>query len=202
MANLIIVRHGQSDWNLKNLFTGEEDVDLTPAGIEEAKHAGSLIKQYPIDYAYTSVLQRAIHTLEIMLTVMGKPDLPVTKNKAFNERNYGDLQGLNKAETIAKYGDAQVLLWRRSFEAHPPNGESLEDTYNRVIPYYDKEIVPRLSNGKHILIAAHGNSLRALMMYLEHISREEIANVNLATGAPKMYQFDDNMKLIKTFYIT
>lgn len=201
MPNLIIIRHGQSEWNLQNRFTGETDIDLTAVGIAEAKNAGMLIKPYSIDAAYTSVLKRAIHTLNIILEVTGNVSVPVTCNAALNERNYGDLQGLNKADTIKKYGEAQVLLWRRGYSAVPPNGESLKDTYNRVVPYYNKEIAPKLSAGKNILIVAHGNSLRALMMYLENISEEAIANVNLATGAPRLYRFNNTMVLLRAFYI-
>jgi 2,3-bisphosphoglycerate-dependent phosphoglycerate mutase len=201
MPNLIIVRHGQSEWNLQNRFTGETDIELTAAGIAEAKNAALLIKPYPIDAAYTSVLKRAIDTLNIILELTGNVSVPVTCNAALNERNYGDLQGLNKADTMKKYGEAQVLLWRRGYTAVPPNGESLKGTYNRAVPYYIKEIAPKLSAGKNILIVAHGNSLRALMMYLEHISEEAIADVNLATGAPRLYQFNNAMVLEKVFYI-
>jgi 2,3-bisphosphoglycerate-dependent phosphoglycerate mutase len=200
MPNLIIVRHGQSEWNLENRFTGIADVDLTVQGEKEAKEAGLLIKKYPLDEAYTSVLKRAINTLTIILKETDHLSLPVTKTAALNERDYGDLQGLNKTDTAKKYSDQQVLLWRRSYEATPPNGESLKDTYNRVIPYYTKEIEPKLKVGKNILIVAHGNSLRALMMYLEHISEKEIADVNLATGMPRLYEFD-SYSLKSVFYI-
>jgi 2,3-bisphosphoglycerate-dependent phosphoglycerate mutase len=201
MSLLIIVRHGQSAWNLENRFTGETDVDLTPLGIEEARNAGKLIKAYHIDEAFTSVLKRAIDTLDIMLKDTNNTSIPIKKSAALNERNYGDLQGLNKAETEQKYGAEQVQIWRRSYEVKPPGGESLEDTYNRVVPYYQKEIAPDLKNGKNILIVAHGNSLRALMMYLEHISPEAIAEVNLATGAPRLYEFTNSLELLKASYI-
>ena len=201
MSLLIIVRHGQSAWNLENRFTGETDVDLTPLGEEEASNAGKLIKAYRIDEAFTSVLKRAIETLDIILKETNNTNIPINKSSALNERNYGDLQGLNKAETEQKYGAAQVQIWRRSYEVQPPGGESLKDTYNRVIPYYEKEVVPELKAGKNILIVAHGNSLRALMMYLEHISPVAIAEVNLATGAPRLYEFTDSLELIKASYI-
>lgn len=201
MANLIIIRHGQSEWNLQNRFTGETDIDLTAIGIEEAKNAAVLIKKYPLDAAYTSVLKRAIHTLDIIKEVTGNLLLPVTCNAALNERNYGDLQGLNKDDTIKKYGEAQVLLWRRGYREVPPNGESLQNTYNRAVPYYNKEIAPRVSAGQNILIVAHGNSLRALMMCLEHISETAIAGVNLATGVPRVYEFSDTMVLQNAYYI-
>ena len=201
MANLIIIRHGQSEWNLQNRFTGDTDVELTEAGIEEAKNAARLIKEFPLDAAYTSVLKRAIHTLNIILEITANGSLPVTCDAALNERNYGDLQGLNKEDTIAKYGEAQVLLWRRGFSTVPPNGESLQDTFNRVVPYYNQEILPQLKSGKNILIVAHGNSLRALMMHLEHISKTAIADVNLATGVQRLYRFNNAMELQEAVYI-
>ena len=199
MPNLIIIRHGQSVWNLENRFTGETDIELTTAGIAEAKNAGELIKDFSFQAAYTSVLKRAIDTLKIILEITNKTNLPVTCNKALNERNYGDLQGLNKADTIMKYGDAQVLLWRRSFNGKPPNGESLSDTYNRVVSYYKNTIEPQLRNNKNILIVAHGNSLRALMMYLEDISENDIEAVEIATGTPRMYQFERSLILLKVY---
>ncbi len=202
MSILIIVRHGQSTWNLENRFTGEVDVDLTPLGKEEAKKAGQLLKPYKIDQAFTSVLKRAIRSLEIILKEIDSLSIPITQSAALNERNYGDLQGLNKSETEQKYGAQQVLQWRRSFDVAPPNGESLKDTYDRVIPFYQNEIEPKLKAGKNILIVAHGNSLRALMKYLEHISNENIANINLATGSPRLYELDASLGLVKCFYIS
>ena len=201
MSILIIVRHGQSTWNLENRFTGEVDVDLTPLGEEEAKKAGRLLKPYHFDKAYTSVLKRAIRSLDIILKETGNGHVPVTRTPALNERNYGDLQGLNKTETGQKYGASQVLLWRRSYDIAPPNGESLKNTYDRVIPYYNREIEPDLKEGKNVLIVAHGNSLRALMMYLENISQEEIANLNLATGVPRVYELDTALTVVKSYYI-
>ena len=163
MPSLILLRHGQCIWNLENRFTGEEDIDLTLLGEQEARLAGLLLDNYIIDMAFTSTLKRAILTLAIILDEMGK-NVPVMKSAALNERNYGDLQGLNKKETADKHGADQVLLWRRSYEASPPNGESLKDTYNRVVPYYKAAIEPELKADKNVLIVAHGNSLRALMI--------------------------------------
>ena len=148
-----------------------------------------------IDAAFTSILRRAIHTLEIVLAELPQSDSPVTKAAELDERNYGELQGMDKAAVAAKYGEAQVLIWRRSFEIAPPGGESLQDTYHRVIPYYQKNIAPLLLAGKHVLIVAHGNSLRALMMHLENISAEAIAAINLPTGLPRLYQFDSSLQL-------
>jgi len=200
MPILILLRHGQSVWNLENRFTGEVDVDLSPQGELEAKNSGMRIKPIPVDIAFTSVLKRAIHTLDIVLKE-GEFKIPIFYSAALNERNYGDLQGLNKAETEKKYGAEQVLLWRRSYEVKPPNGESLEDTYHRVVPYYKKEIETSLRQGKNILISAHGNSLRALMMYLENISPIEIAEINLATGIPRKYDFDKDLNLLEVGYL-
>ena len=201
MSILIIVRHGQSTWNLENRFTGEVDVELTPLGAEEAKQAGQLLKPYHFDKAYTSVLKRAIDSLDIILKESGNVRVLVARTPALNERNYGDLQGLNKKEIEEKYGAEQVLLWRRSFTVTPPNGESLKNTYERVIPYYEKEIVPDLRDGKNVLIVAHGNSLRALMMYLESISEDEISKVNLATGVPRLYQLDSTLTVTNCYYL-
>ena len=194
MGILILLRHGQSTWNLENRFTGSEDVDLTSLGIEEARNASLFLKYYTIDFAFTSVLKRAVHTLEIILNKIGL-NIPVFKSAALNERDYGDMQGLNKAATIKKYGEAQVLDWRRSYQIAPPNGESLKDTYQRVIPYYIAEIEPKLKAGKTILIVAHGNSLRALVMYLEDISEKYIADFEIATGVLRVYHFDEKLKI-------
>lgn len=201
MSILVIVRHGQSQWNLKNLFTGWEDVELTDLGEHEAEHAGIVLRPYHFDIAYTSVLKRAIHTLDIILYEIGEESIPVCKDQALNERNYGNLQGLNKAEVGDKYGSQQLIAWRRSFTEVPPGGESLENTYQRVIPYYQREIEPKLKASQNVLIVAHGNSLRALMMYLEKITPDDIAHVDLATGAPRLYEFNTDLALIKAEYV-
>jgi 2,3-bisphosphoglycerate-dependent phosphoglycerate mutase len=190
MAKLFLVRHGQSQWNLENRFTGWQDVDITELGQQEARQAGLALANEPIDVAYTSTLIRAQHTLEIILHEMGNPSIPIIINAALNERGYGQLEGLNKAETAEKYGAEQVHIWRRSFDVPPPGGESLKDTYERVIPYYEGFIAPKLKEGKNVLIVAHGNSLRALIMFLEHLSPEQILEREIATGQPIKYQID------------
>lgn len=200
MPSLILLRHGQSIWNLENRFTGDEDIDLTLLGEQEARLAGFLLDNNIVDMAFTSTLKRAILTLAIILDEMGK-NIPVMKSAALNERNYGDLQGLNKKETADKYGADQVLLWRRSYDIPPPNGESLKDIYNRVVPYYKAAIEPEFKADKNVLIVAHGNSLRALMMYLDGFSAEEIAEVNIATGIPRVYEFSPELKLETANYI-
>ena len=200
MPSLILLRHGQSTWNFENKFTGEVDVDLTTLGKQEAMFAGVLLENYIIDIAFTSVLKRAVHTLAIILNELGI-NIPVKRSAALNERNYGDLQGLDKAETAKKYGEDKVLLWRRSYDTAPPNGESLKDTYNRVIPYYKAEIEPQLRADKNILIVAHGNSLRALMMYLDDISETAIAEVNIATCIPRVYEFTEKLLVETADYI-
>lgn len=197
MAQLVIIRHGQSQWNLENRFTGWVDVDLSPKGIEEANKAGEILKGYKFDAAFTSSLQRAQKTLNTILESTGQTDIPVTKNEALNERMYGDLQGLDKAETAEKYGDEQVHIWRRSYDVPPPNGESLKDTEARVIPYYKEQIEPLLKEGKNIIISAHGNSLRALIMYLENLTPEEILKKELGTARPIIYDLDENAKVLK-----
>ncbi|CAN5639378.1 2,3-diphosphoglycerate-dependent phosphoglycerate mutase [soil metagenome] len=200
MPLLILLRHGQSEWNLENKFTGNMDIDLSLLGEKEARRAGILLENYIIDMAFTSVLKRAIHTLDIILSEMGK-NIPVIRSPALNERNYGDLQGLNKTATEQKYGADKVLLWRRSYETAPPNGESLKDTYNRVMPYYKTSIEPQLKANKNILVVAHGNSLRALMIYLDGYSTTAIADVNIATGIPKVYAFSPQLKLETASYL-
>lgn len=194
-SQLAIVRHGQSAYNLENKFTGEINVDLTPQGREEAVMCGRKLQGMHFNTCFTSVLKRAIETLDIILDTIGEKNLPVYKDAALNERNYGDLQGLNKAETAEKYGAQQVNLWRRSFDMAPPGGESLKQTQERVLKYYYAQIEPLLQQGKNILIVAHGNSLRALMMHLENISEEAIAHVELLTGVPRVYDFDESGKI-------
>lgn len=195
MATLIIFRHGQSLWNLENKFTGWIDIELSPKGIEEAKAAGEKLKGFVFDYAYASALKRAQDTLTIAMQVAGHKPLTPIYDQALNERMYGDLQGLNKAETAKKYGDAQVKIWRRSYDVPPPNGESLKDTAARVLPYFEKEIIPKLKAGKNIVIAAHGNSLRALIMYLEKMTPEQILEFEIGTGVPRIYELDSDLKI-------
>jgi 2,3-bisphosphoglycerate-dependent phosphoglycerate mutase len=197
MATLVLVRHGESQWNLENRFTGWVDVPLTDKGREEAKRAGEKIKGIKFDKAYTSVLERANKTLEIILKVIKQEKLPIEKNQALNERHYGDLQGLNKAETAKKYGDKQVHIWRRSYDIPPPGtgGESLKDTATRTLPYFDKKIIPDLKAGKNILVAAHGNSLRSIVMKLDNLTKEQVLELNIGTGVPIVYEFDKNFKI-------
>jgi 2,3-bisphosphoglycerate-dependent phosphoglycerate mutase len=192
MTTLVLLRHGESQWNLENRFTGWVDVPLSPKGVEEARNAGEKLKGYTFDLAFTSVLKRAIDTLDIVLDITGQKSIPVTQHQALNERHYGDLQGLNKAETAIKYGDAQVKLWRRSFDVQPPNGESLKDTLARVLPYWESTIYPHVLKQERMIIAAHGNSLRSLVMHLDDLSREQVLELNIPTGIPLVYEFDDN----------
>ncbi|HMQ68569.1 MAG TPA: 2,3-bisphosphoglycerate-dependent phosphoglycerate mutase [Ignavibacteria bacterium] len=201
MPKLVIVRHGQSQWNLENKFTGWVDIDLSDAGIAEARKAGEKLKNYKFDEAFTSDLIRAQKTLDLILEETGQTGIPVKKDKALNERMYGDLQGLNKDECREKFGEDQVKIWRRSYDTPPPGGESLKDTADRVLPYYKEHIEPELKNGKDILISAHGNSLRALIMYLEGLSKEEILKTEIPTGSPKEYILDDDLKIIETKYL-
>ena len=228
MHKLVLMRHGQSQWNLENRFTGWVDVDLTEKGREEAQNAGELLKAegFQFDIAYTSVLKRAIHTLWITLDAIDQDWLPVVKSWRLNERHYGALQGLNKAETAAKYGEKQVLVWRRSYDTPPgaldeaspmwpgkdpryadlspaelPACECLKDTVARVVPYWEQTICPMVASGKRVLIAAHGNSLRALVKHLDGISDEDIAGLNIPTARPLVYEFDDDMKPIRHYYL-
>ena len=201
MSLLTLIRHGQSIYNLQNRFTGNLDVELTPLGEEEARSAGQRLKGFHFDIAYTSMLKRAWETLRIISEEIQQTDIPIIKNLALNERMYGSLQGLNKAETALKFGNAQVDIWRRSYEVRPPDGESLEDTFNRTVPYYKSEIEPKLKVGENVLIVAHGNSLRALKMYLENISPKAIVEVNIPTGRPRNYIFNQNMKIVTVNYL-
>ena len=185
MTLLTLIRHGQSTYNLQNRFTGNLDVPLTTLGKTEAHLAGQKLKDFHFDFAYTSMLIRAWETLSIVLKEIKQIQIPIIKNAALNERMYGNLQGLNKAETALKYGDEQVEIWRRSYKIRPPDGESLEDTFNRTVPYYQSEIEPKLKGGQSVLIVAHGNSLRALKMYLENISPEDIVKFTLISS-PKL----------------
>jgi 2,3-bisphosphoglycerate-dependent phosphoglycerate mutase len=189
---LVLVRHGQSEWNLKNLFTGWRDVDLTEQGIAEARAAGRKLKQQGIrfDVAYTSALKRAQRTLDLMLEEMGQAAIPVIRDQALNERDYGDLAGLNKDDARKRWGEEQVHVWRRSYDVAPPGGESLRDTAARVLPYYIQEILPRVLRGEHVLVSAHGNSLRALVMVLEKLGPEGIIHRELQTGIPVIYRLN------------
>ena len=196
MSLLILLRHGQSKWNLENRFTGWIDIDLSEKGKHEAEEAGEKLKDFQIDKAYTSVLKRAVHTLEIALKAAGKEDIPVVQDKALNERHYGDLQGLNKAETSKKYGEEQVHLWRRSYDIPPPGGESLQDTAARTLPFFHTYVIEDLKTGKNIIISAHGNSLRSIVMELDKLSREEIVHLNIPTGIPIVYEFDNDLHIV------
>ena len=190
MTTLVIVRHGQSLWNKENRFTGWIDIDLSAKGIEEARTAGKKLKDFRFDVAFTSDLIRAQHTLDIILEEIGQEDIPIFKDKALNERMYGDLQGMNKDVARERFGEEQVHIWRRSYDIAPPNGESLKDTAARVMPYYEEEIVPHLKEGETVLISAHGNSLRALVKHLEGYADDEIVKVEIPTGIPKVYKLD------------
>ncbi|WP_240231271.1 2,3-bisphosphoglycerate-dependent phosphoglycerate mutase [Devosia lacusdianchii] len=198
-GTLILVRHGESEWNLKNLFTGWRNPDLTEKGIGEARATGKALKAKGIvpDLYYTSALRRAQHTLDLMLEEMGILNVTITRNIALNERDYGDLSGLNKDDARAKWGEEQVLIWRRSFDVPPPGGESLKDTAARTLPYYDAEIVPLLKAGKTVLVAAHGNSLRAMVMAIEGLTPEQILKREIATGQPTVYKIGTDGKLVE-----
>jgi len=189
---LVLVRHGQSEWNLKNLFTGWRDVDLTEQGIAEAKEAGRKLKAQGLvfDIAFTSALKRAQNTLDLLLNEMGQSNIPVIRDQALNERDYGDLSGLNKDDARKKWGEEQVHIWRRSYDIAPPGGESLRDTLARTLPYYVQEILPRVLRGERTIISAHGNSLRALVMVLEKLSPEGILKREIATGVPIIYRLN------------
>ena len=189
---LVLLRHGQSEWNLKNLFTGWRDVDLTPAGVEEAIEAGRRLKARGItfDVTFTSALVRAQHTLALTLAEMGQKGLPESRDQALNERDYGDLVGLNKDDARKKWGEERVHLWRRSYDVQPPSGESLRDTVARALPYYCQEILPEVLRGKRVLVAAHGNSLRALVMVLDRLTPKTIPTLELATGVPLVYRLN------------
>ncbi len=198
MTKLVLLRHGQSAWNLENRFTGWIDIDLTQQGMEEAREAGEKIKIAGIHLqnAYCSVLKRAIDTLKIALHACGQEDIPVLYDQALNERHYGDLQGLNKDETARKFGDEQVKIWRRSYSVRPPGGESLKDTAERTLPYFQKHILPEVKDGKNILISAHGNSLRAIVMYLDKLTEEEVISLNIPNGIPIVYTMNSQGDLL------
>ncbi len=228
MYKLVLIRHGESTWNLENRFTGWTDVELTDTGVAQAKQAGRLLKAdgYEFDVAYTSVLKRAIHTLNYALDEMERSWLPVVKSWRLNERHYGGLQGLNKAETAKQYGDEQVLVWRRSYDTPPlpldandPRGqrqdlryakldpaqipltECLKDTVERVLPFWNESMAPAIKAGKRIVVAAHGNSIRALVKYLDNISDDDIVGLNIPNGIPLVYELDEHLKPIKHYYL-
>lgn len=228
MYKIVLLRHGESTWNKENRFTGWTDVDLSEKGIVEANEAGKVLKEdgFTFDLAFTSVLKRAIFTLDIVLDILNLKDIPIKKSWRLNERHYGALQGLNKAETAEKYGEAQVMIWRRSYDVQPPAldknderypgndplykeldekdlplTECLKDTVERFLPYWKDEIVPEVKSGKKIIIAAHGNSIRALVKYLDNVSEQEIVELNIPTGIPLVYELDDNLKPLKHYYL-
>jgi 2,3-bisphosphoglycerate-dependent phosphoglycerate mutase len=199
MANtLVLVRHGQSEWNLKNLFTGWKDVDLTEAGIEEAHEAGRMLaaRGLKFDLAFTSKLVRAQRTLDIILEELGQAGLETIEDEALNERDYGDLTGLNKDDARARWGEEQVHVWRRSFDVQPPGGESLKDTAARTLPFYVARILPQVLAGRTALVAAHGNSLRALVMEIEQMTPDQIIKLNIATGVPIIYMLDEHGRML------
>jgi 2,3-bisphosphoglycerate-dependent phosphoglycerate mutase len=191
---LVLVRHGQSDWNLKNLFTGWKDPDLSPKGVDEAKAAGQRLKAKDLkfDLCFTSALTRAQHTLKLILNELGQTGLSETRDQALNERDYGELTGLNKDDARKKWGEEQVLIWRRSYDVPPPGGESLKDTLARSLPYYMHKIQPHVLEGKTVLVAAHGNSLRSLIMAIEGLTPEQILKRELDTGVPVVYKLNAN----------
>jgi 2,3-bisphosphoglycerate-dependent phosphoglycerate mutase len=196
-GTLVLVRHGQSDWNLKNLFTGWRDPDLTPKGIDEAKAAGKALKAKGLhfDVAYTSELVRAQHTLQLILGELGQSSLPVIKDIALNERDYGELSGLNKDDARAKWGEDQVHIWRRSYDVPPPGGESLKDTLARTLPYFVTDILPDVLSGKNVIVAAHGNSLRSICKVLNRLDNEQILGFELHTGIPIIYQIGPDARV-------
>jgi 2,3-bisphosphoglycerate-dependent phosphoglycerate mutase len=196
---LALLRHGQSQWNLENRFTGWVDVPLTEQGRAEAHQAGQRLREAGLSFAYafTSELVRAQETLDIVLAELGAEKLPVERDEALNERHYGDLQGLNKAETAQKYGDEQVHIWRRSYDIAPPGGESLKDTAARTLPYFAARVAPLLQAGRNVLVAAHGNSLRSIVMDLERLTREQVLELNIATGVPLVYELDGALGIVK-----
>ena len=201
---LVLLRHGQSDWNLKNLFTGWKDPDLTEAGVEEAIAAGRRLKARGLafDLAFTSALTRAQHTLDLTLAELGQTGLPITRDQALNERDYGDLSGLNKDEARTRWGEEQVHVWRRSYDVPPPGGESLKDTVARALPYYCQHILPAVLRGERTLVAAHGNSLRALVMVLDRLTPATIPAMELATGVPLVYRLNADLTVAKKDVLT
>ena len=198
-GTLVLVRHGQSEWNRKNLFTGWADVDLTEQGIAEAHKAAALLRErgMKFDEAFTSGLIRAQRTLDIILKDLGQADIPITRDKALNERDYGDLVGMNKDDARKKWGAEQVHIWRRSYDVPPPGGESLKDTAERAVPYFRQHILPKVEKGENVLVSAHGNSLRAIIMWLEKLKPEEVLKLELETGVPIVYELDEQGNIVR-----
>ncbi|MEX0736238.1 MAG: 2,3-bisphosphoglycerate-dependent phosphoglycerate mutase [Bacteroidota bacterium] len=211
MPNLVLLRHGESQWNLENRFTGWVDVPLSPKGVKEAHEAGEKLKSYKFDKAYSSVLKRANDTLSIVLKIIGQESLPTDHDQALNERHYGALQGLNKAETAKKYGDDQVKIWRRSYDVPPPKdvtelnpdgySESLKDTAARTLPYFESKILPDILAGRDVIVTAHGNSLRSIVMKLDNLTREQVLELNIPTGVPLLYVYDSAGKILERKYL-
>lgn len=211
MPNLVLLRHGESQWNLENRFTGWVDVPLSPKGEQEARNAGEKLKSYKFDKAYTSVLKRAINTLNVVLKVTGQENIPIHYDKALNERHYGALQGKNKAETGKQYGEDQLKLWRRSYDIPPPRektelnpegiSESLKDTAARTLPYFESKILPDIRAGLNVIVAAHGNSLRSIVMKLDNLSKEQVIELNIPTGVPLLYVYDEKGTIVKKGYL-
>ena len=211
MPHLVLLRHGESQWNLENRFTGWVDIPLSPKGEKEANQAGEKLKGYKFDKGYTSVLRRAIDTMDIVLKIIGQSNLPLERDKALNERHYGALQGLNKADIGKQYGEEQLKIWRRSYDVPPPHdvtdlnpdgiSESLKDTAARTLPYFDAKIMPDVLAGKNVLVAAHGNSLRSIVMQLDHLTKEQVVELNIPTGVPLLYVYDSNGKITEHRYL-
>ena len=201
MPDLVLLRHGQSQWNLENRFTGWVDVPLSQKGEAEARAAGEALRGRRVDVLFTSVLKRAIDTATIAFATAGIADVPTERDPALNERMYGDLQGLNKAEAAQKWGDAQIKLWRRSYDVQPPGGESLADTAARVIPYWERRILPEIRAGRNVLVAAHGNSLRALVMHLDGLTREQVLELEIPTGRPLLYDMTTDGRVLGKRYL-
>lgn len=211
MPNLVLLRHGESQWNLENRFTGWVDVPLSPKGEEEAKNAGEKLKPFVFDKAFTSVLKRAIDTLSIVLKITGQTGIPIIRDQALNERHYGALQGKNKAETGKIYGEEQLKLWRRSYDVPPPKdktdlnpegiSESLKDTAARTLPYFESKILPEVRSGRNILVTAHGNSLRSIVMKLDGLTKEQVIELNIPTGVPLLYVYDEKGSIVRKGYL-
>jgi 2,3-bisphosphoglycerate-dependent phosphoglycerate mutase len=211
MPNLILLRHGESQWNLENRFTGWVDIPLSPKGEKEANQAGEKLKGYKFAKGYTSVLRRAIDTMDIVLKIIGQSNLPLERDKALNERHYGALQGLNKADIGKQYGEEQLKIWRRSYDVPPPHdvtdlnpdgiSESLKDTAARTLPYFDAKIMPDVLAGKNVLVAAHGNSLRSIVMQLDHLTKEQVLELNIPTGVPLLYVYDSKGNVTEHRYL-